>query len=76
VIRDTVYMDGGYLWWTPGMADGSYGTPRHDGQYIFHGAMRSALIICRKPAGPCLYSQLQHAFQHIIKLQPDIQDHF
>ncbi|KAK7981611.1 hypothetical protein PG996_009302 [Apiospora saccharicola] len=30
-IKDTVYMDGGYLWWFPGMSDGSYGLPTQDG---------------------------------------------
>ncbi|KAK8118505.1 uncharacterized protein PG998_003131 [Apiospora kogelbergensis] len=30
-IKDTVYMDGGYLWWFPGMNDGSYGLPTQDG---------------------------------------------
>ncbi|KAI0593626.1 hypothetical protein F4775DRAFT_586687 [Biscogniauxia sp. FL1348] len=29
-LKDTVYMDGGYLWWVPGMADGSYGAPTQD----------------------------------------------
>ncbi|RDL33728.1 uncharacterized protein BP5553_08096 [Venustampulla echinocandica] len=31
VIRDTLYIDGGYLWWQPGMADGSLGSPIADG---------------------------------------------
>jgi hypothetical protein len=31
VVRDTVYIDGGYLWWEPGLADGTYGTPVSDG---------------------------------------------
>ena len=31
VIRDTVYIDGGYLWWEPGMSDGTYGAPVNDG---------------------------------------------
>jgi hypothetical protein len=31
VIRDTVYLDGGYLWWVPGLADGTYGAPVNDG---------------------------------------------
>ncbi|KAF8851662.1 hypothetical protein BDZ45DRAFT_678961 [Acephala macrosclerotiorum] len=30
VVRDTLYIDGGALWWTPGMADGSYGPPTSD----------------------------------------------
>ncbi|RYP72225.1 hypothetical protein DL771_004355 [Monosporascus sp. 5C6A] len=30
-LRDVVYMDGGYLYWRPGMADGSYGPATHDG---------------------------------------------
>ncbi|KAK8868527.1 RING finger protein B [Apiospora arundinis] len=30
-IKDTVYMDGGYLWWFPGMNDGSFGLPTQDG---------------------------------------------
>ncbi|KAI1496657.1 hypothetical protein F5X99DRAFT_424377 [Biscogniauxia marginata] len=29
-VKDTVYMDGGYLWWVPGMADGSFGPPTQD----------------------------------------------
>ncbi|KAI5919794.1 hypothetical protein F4810DRAFT_467206 [Camillea tinctor] len=29
-LKDTVYMDGGYLWWVPGMADESYGAPTQD----------------------------------------------
>jgi len=33
VIRDTVYIDGGYLWWEPGMADGNYGALTQDGTY-------------------------------------------
>ncbi|TVY88458.1 Kelch repeat-containing protein [Lachnellula willkommii] len=31
VIRDTLYIDGGMLWWLPGMSDGSYGDPVSDG---------------------------------------------
>ena len=32
VIRDAVYLDGGYLWWNPGLADGSYNGPTADGR--------------------------------------------
>lgn len=31
VIRDTVYIDGGDLWWRPGYNDGSYGQVTEDG---------------------------------------------
>lgn len=31
VVRDTVYMDGGDLFWTPGYSDGSFQTPIVDG---------------------------------------------
>ncbi|TPX18930.1 uncharacterized protein E0L32_011408 [Thyridium curvatum] len=31
VMRDTLYIDGGALWWRPGMIDGSYGQPTNDG---------------------------------------------
>ncbi|KAF4637195.1 hypothetical protein G7Y89_g887 [Cudoniella acicularis] len=31
VIRDTLYIDGGILWWQPGMSDGTYGTAISDG---------------------------------------------
>lgn len=31
VIRNTLYLDGGYLWWNPGLADGSYAGPTADG---------------------------------------------
>ncbi|KAK0714848.1 hypothetical protein B0H67DRAFT_488130 [Lasiosphaeris hirsuta] len=30
VIRDTVYMDGGSLWWLPGLSDGTYGQTVND----------------------------------------------
>lgn len=33
VVKDTVYIDGGYLWWIPGMEDGSYGVPTQDGKW-------------------------------------------
>ncbi|KAI0014237.1 hypothetical protein F4779DRAFT_910 [Xylariaceae sp. FL0662B] len=29
-LKDTVYLDGGNLYWVPGMADGSYGPPNQD----------------------------------------------
>ncbi|KAL2061603.1 hypothetical protein VTL71DRAFT_6980 [Oculimacula yallundae] len=31
VVRDTLFLDGGYLWWKPGMSDESYGPPTSDG---------------------------------------------
>ncbi|KAJ5051966.1 uncharacterized protein L3040_001727 [Drepanopeziza brunnea f. sp. 'multigermtubi'] len=41
VVRDTLYIDGGYLWWTPGLSDGSYGSATSDGNplglvYLFN----------------------------------------
>ncbi|KAI0404594.1 hypothetical protein F4802DRAFT_615466 [Xylaria palmicola] len=30
-LKDTAYLDGGLLYWTPGLADGSYGLPEQDG---------------------------------------------
>lgn len=32
VLKDTVYLDGGSLYWTPGMADGSFGAVTSDGR--------------------------------------------
>lgn len=31
LVKDTVYIDGGYLWWTPGLSTGEYGVPTQDG---------------------------------------------
>ncbi|KAF7945040.1 hypothetical protein EAE96_009823 [Botrytis aclada] len=31
VVRDTFYIDGGELWWQPGMSDGTYDPPVSDG---------------------------------------------
>ncbi|KAH6666293.1 hypothetical protein B0J14DRAFT_620459 [Halenospora varia] len=31
VVRDTLYIDGGILWWQPGMSDGSLGSVISDG---------------------------------------------
>lgn len=36
VIRDTLYIDGGNLWWSPGMSDGSIGPLSEDGEYEFN----------------------------------------
>ena len=30
VVKDTLYLDGGLLYWIPGMSDGSYDTPASD----------------------------------------------
>jgi hypothetical protein len=32
LLKDTVYIDGGSLYWIPGMADGSYGAATSDGR--------------------------------------------
>ena len=32
VVRDTLYIDGGDLWWLPGLASGQYDTPVSDGK--------------------------------------------
>lgn len=32
VVRDTLYIDGGYLFWLPGLSDGNYGDPVSDGE--------------------------------------------
>ncbi|KAI1981497.1 hypothetical protein LOZ51_006833, partial [Ophidiomyces ophidiicola] len=31
IIRDTVYLDGGSLWWRRGFSDGTFGSPQNDG---------------------------------------------
>jgi hypothetical protein len=31
VIRDTIYLDGGSLWWLLGQSDGTYAAPESDG---------------------------------------------
>lgn len=34
VLRDTLYVDGGYIFWTPGFADGHFGEATQDGKSI------------------------------------------
>jgi hypothetical protein len=34
VVRDTVYMDGGRMWWLPGLGDGSYAAAISDREYL------------------------------------------
>lgn len=46
VLKDTVYIDGGYLAWIPGMADGSYGSATQDGR-----STSSHLLCMRSPNG-------------------------
>jgi len=33
VVRDTVYMDGGRMWWLPGLSNGTYGAVESDRTY-------------------------------------------
>ena len=33
LIRDTIYIDGGDIWWSPGLSDGRVGTPTDKGWY-------------------------------------------
>lgn len=46
VIRDTVYLDGGNLFWQPGFADGHTGSPQGDGGYLRHMLLWGRLISC------------------------------
>lgn len=34
VIRDTVYLDGGFIYWAQGLSDGTYGAIESNGLYI------------------------------------------
>jgi len=34
VVRDTVYMDGGSIWWLPGMDDGTFAPTIKDSEYF------------------------------------------
>ncbi|KAG6121252.1 hypothetical protein E4U13_005153 [Claviceps humidiphila] len=33
LVRDTIYLDGGSIWWSPGLADGSVGQPVNNGNF-------------------------------------------
>lgn len=37
VVRDTVYMDGGSIWWLPGMDDGTFAPTVKDSEYLGAG---------------------------------------
>lgn len=34
LIRDTVYLDGGDIWWSSGLASGKFGPPLNQGKFI------------------------------------------
>lgn len=36
VLRDTLYLDGGILWWQPGYANGTVGQPLYDREFPRH----------------------------------------
>jgi hypothetical protein len=36
LIRDTIYIDGGRLYWSPGMDDGQYGAPEAESMSIYN----------------------------------------
>ncbi len=69
VIRDTVYLDGGYLFWEPGMSDGSYGAPTNDGIQQNHFKLEEVAHARRKSIGNCIFVELQHPLQHGAVLQ-------
>jgi hypothetical protein len=48
VVRDTVYMDGGGLWWLPGLSDGSYATPESDRKWIVVGLCPPMVLMFRR----------------------------
>lgn len=35
LVRDTVYLDGGSIWWSPGLANGQIGKPVNNGKLLF-----------------------------------------
>lgn len=55
VIRDTVYMDGGYLYWQPGMADSTYGVATLDGKQLSNRVPTTMLNTLRKSTRPYLH---------------------
>jgi hypothetical protein len=73
VIRDTLYIDGGYLWWEPGMADGTFGALINDGNsYQEKPRIRDQCLFAqRKPGGTSIPFEFQHSVQHVGILQFD-----
>jgi hypothetical protein len=51
VIRDTLYIDGGYLWWLPGLSDGTYGAPTSDGKNTADPDQNQKLTLQGNPLG-------------------------
>lgn len=41
ILKDTVYIDGGYLSWIPGMKDGSYGSATQDSKLMADYLLRA-----------------------------------
>ncbi|KFA65171.1 hypothetical protein S40285_01494 [Stachybotrys chlorohalonatus IBT 40285] len=39
IVRDTIYLDGGELWWTRGLDDGDLGSPSNNGSSGFSGLL-------------------------------------
>ncbi|TVY82831.1 Kelch repeat-containing protein [Lachnellula suecica] len=63
VIRDTLYIDGGNLWWEPGMNDGTFDPPVADGNPL--GLVY--LLNFSKPFDTTPTSNLSNAFTTISK---------
>lgn len=36
LVRDTVYLDGGSIWWSPGLASGKVGKPVNNGKRLVY----------------------------------------
>jgi hypothetical protein len=51
VIRDALYLDGGYLWWNPGLADGSLAGPTADGVQNSTNVMDTTNSMAGNPLG-------------------------
>jgi hypothetical protein len=70
VIRDTVYIDGGFLFWEPGMSDGTYGAPTNDGNMAGNTLKaKTETDFIRKSIRNCILLELQHSLQHNTVLQ-------
>lgn len=66
VVRDTVYLDGGILWWLPGLSDGSYATPISDSMSASLTHMVGALTYMprRQSPGNNIHVELQQTLQY------------
>lgn len=76
IIRDTVYLDGGELYWRRGLSDGSYDSPQNDGnnEGLIYSLQLGQAFDTSKDNLTALFKSMQKAAGAANNIAPNMDD--